>query len=180
MNEDLFLVNTFVEGLEAWFSAKAAELDFPWFLAHADDGVIWGRWDDGDLTLSGKAFPELEVKLRIETLQQARLFGPAGELFLWRSQGGFSVRRITADIDCPDEMCLPLESRILWGEGVKTNLGFTLMREGSQGLLHAVPLPNAIGKRAALKVRQYISYDADDQAFITHSRLVDLVVSKEG
>ena len=76
--------NWFETQAQSWLKekVKAAAL---FLLVHADDGVIWGRFDNkGELHLSGKAFPKfVSVKLRVVMLQQARLFGEAGELLVW-------------------------------------------------------------------------------------------------
>lgn len=163
-------IKTFPDGLPAWLIEQAQKLDVTLLLAHADDGVIWGRIDAGKLVLSGEAFPELAVALRESTLQQVRLFGPKGELNLWRSGGDFNYN-IVQDVA---ETVLE-ETYRLWGESdAKTNSGFTLMREGEMGYLHAVPITGKAGSRAQLVVRHYVAYDDTGAAYIKHSRLVGL------
>ncbi len=89
------------EALVSWLEEQARALRTPWLLAHADDGVIWGRCDAGGLITSRTALEEggetdpCSPPLRAVTLQEARLFGPTAELLLWRGeQGGWQARVI--------------------------------------------------------------------------------------
>jgi CRISPR-associated protein (TIGR03984 family) len=176
-NEDL---KEFALDPSAWLTRQAKARELTFLLIHADDGVIWGRFQDGSLTTSGDAFPEVAVALRAVTLQQARLFGLKGELHIWRTETGFSGRYLTEsdkDGNTIEEM------HLLWGEASDPpgpQDGFTLMRDGVQGLLHAPPieLPDPAprrGRRAALCVRHYLDYDGQGQAYVALSRLVKLV-----
>lgn len=163
-----------IRNLRAWLVKEANENGLPYLLAHAVDGVIWGRFEDG-LTLSGEAFDQVFVKLRPFTLQQARLFGPAGELHLWRNEDGLHSHLILDGQETPDDAYEELHW--LWGEGISIDdtKGFSLMEEGQQGLYHAVPKIIEEGASAALQVRHYIDHDIQGQAYVTSSRLVDLV-----
>ncbi len=173
-----------------WFETRAynwlkekVKTEALFLLAHADDGVIWGRFDDeGKLHLSGEAFSEyVPVKLRAVTLQQARLFGEAGELLVWQVEGGFRGRVLTDELVSADDQ--RNETHWLWGtstedeaKGIKTDNGFTLMRDGQQGLTHPVPIPlPGRDRRAGLKVRHYLGDDAHGQAYIALSRLMNVV-----
>ncbi len=162
----------FEEDPRQWFAAQGEARKLRYFLAHDDDGVIWGRIDQGQLKLSGEAFPEyVNVPLRALTLQQARLFDEAGELLVWRGDDGWRGRFFNDD----GEEILNDEIHRLWGTasdppGPKD--GFTLMRDGDQGLLHAPPLTLPRDARAALTVRHYVDYDEQGQAYIALSRLV--------
>ncbi|MBU1659929.1 MAG: TIGR03984 family CRISPR-associated protein [Chloroflexi bacterium] len=165
---------TFAKNPKCWLQAKAGEHDLTCLLAYADDGVIWGRLtENGELTLSGDAFEKVAVELRARTLQQVRLFGPEGELFLWRADGSFSYRIIADGKQKPKNA---LEDNYwLWGTGYQTNGAFTMMKEGRQGFFHAPPLKDAAGKRGGLRVRHYVEFDQKTgQAYISHSRLVGL------
>ncbi len=165
-----------------WLAAQASD-GVPWLLAHADDGVIWGCWEpDGKLVLSGDVFhdptryPAIAIPLRAETLQQARLFGPAGELLVWRTANGFAARLIE-DGPRPPANALPDQINLLWGRDVRNaeaRDGFVLLEEGQQGLRHAPPLTPPLQRRPALVVRHYVEYDDQGQAYICLSRLVDL------
>jgi CRISPR-associated protein (TIGR03984 family) len=175
--------DTFVTDPRQWLASYARE-DMPWLLAHADDGVIWGqREGDGTLSLSSDAFadpnrhPAIAVPLRAQTLQQVRVFGPGGELLVWRTQNGFAARLIE-DGPQPPPDALPDEGYLLWSLGgiVETREGFTLLQEGQQGLRHALPITPPIRSRPALVVRHYLDYDDEGQAYVCLSRLVDLKV----
>lgn len=174
--------DTFLDNPRQWLAAHARE-DMPWLLAHADDGVIWGqREGDGTLKLSSdvfsdpQEFPAVAVPLRAETLQQARVFGPAGELLLWRTDSGFAARVIEDGPEHPSD-ALPDEEHLLWrlGEKVEAGDGFTLLQEGQQGLQHAPPVEGLpVGARPTLVVRHYLNYDDEGQAYVAMSRLVSL------
>lgn len=167
-----------LDDLAGWLTGQARE-GMCWLLAHADDGVIWGEVRDGRLALAGESFPALAVALRAETLQQARLFGPAGELRLWRADGGLRQHLIT-DEQLLDATALD-EQQWLWGKAEVERDGFTLLREGAQGMLHAPPLtdvPLETG-RVALHVRHYLTHDDRGQATISLSRLAGLTIVKD-
>lgn len=51
-----------------WLVNQAKQYSLPWFLAHADDGVIWGEIRTGRLALSGDVFDQVSPKLRALTL----------------------------------------------------------------------------------------------------------------
>ena len=172
--EETTVDETFAQDPKKWFQAQASE-DMPYLLAYADDGVIWGcLTGTGEFALSGDAFTKVGVKLRASTLQQARLFGPAGELFLWRTTGQDFSYRIIKDRGEKSDDALE-DTYWLWGTGKRANGEFTLMEEGRQGLYHAPPLNEAQRKRGGLQVRHYVDYDEETgQAYISHSRLVDL------
>ncbi len=178
------LVAEELEGLvndpRGWLAQRMNE-DMPWLLAHADDGVIWGqRQADGTLLLSSDVFPrsDIAVELRALTLQQARVFGPAGELLIWRTAEGF-VGRLLND-DQLELETLPDEKHLLWHQGnpvkIDQKAGFALLQEGQQGQRHAPPvIPQGRG-RPKLTVRHYVAYDEEGQAYIALSRLVGLEV----
>jgi CRISPR-associated protein (TIGR03984 family) len=137
-------------------------------LAHADDGVIWGRVENGRLLTAAAVFGEAAFPpLRMATLQQARLFGPAGELLLWRGDSDWRARWVT---DVPTGDGYYDEVQMLWGNQCEdTRDGFTLVHEGRQGLRHAPPieiLPTAFGDKGQhrpvrLQVRHYLTVDAE-------------------
>lgn len=164
---------------KGWFVAQARQRNLRYLLAHADDGVIWGRVDDHGLHTSHGIAPT-SPPLRLSTLQQARLFGPAGELLLWRSDDGWRARFVADQGGNADDFVD--EDQILWGDTVeKTQDGFTLVREGSQGMRHAVPIlvtsDQLEQRKLRLRVRHYITENDNDdgEASITLSRLVQLL-----
>lgn len=91
----------------AWLQSKMAAHGLSTLLAHADDGVIWGRLDGELLSLSHSAlaghtrWSTISPLLRKETLQQARAFNTTAELMLWRDgDGEFRARLLE---DCPPD-----------------------------------------------------------------------------
>ncbi len=60
-----------------------------YLLAHAEDGVIWGRLDGEELITSHTIAPKYSPPLRAVTLQTVRLFAPVGELLVWRDDQGY-------------------------------------------------------------------------------------------
>ena len=174
---------TFGNDPGAWLAARATEHHFTYLLAHADDGVMWGYFDAKGLRLSGTVFPEVEVALDVRTLQQARLFGPSGELFVYRTEVGWASRLILdGDGRSTDTF---VEKYWLWGtrgDRGRQEEGFTLLVEGKQGLRHAPPVTNLDKTdRVAVAVRHYVDYDEKEyQAYVHHSRLENLHVVKGG
>jgi len=163
-----------------WFQKQPDVGDEAWFLAHADDGVIWGRLQDGQLVTSDTVFSEVSPPLRAITLQQARLFGEKAEVRVWREGNRFQACRLE---DQSSEKCEAFdEQHILWGTQVEQRKdGFTLVADGRQGLRHAVPLTltdSALndGHPLRLTVRHYLTYDEYGQTRIVLSRLVALWV----
>jgi CRISPR-associated protein (TIGR03984 family) len=164
------------EKITAWLEKQAGQHKLEWLLVHADDGLIWGRFDEkNELTLSGEAFKPLEVLIRPETLNEARVFSAGAEVLLWKHNDSFSARLIADDFAPPDYESGYEEKYLLWGraEDQQEN-SFTLMREGQQGFLHAPPIKISTGKNASLTVRHYFSFDQYDRAYISLSRLVSV------
>lgn len=143
-----------------------------WLLAHADDGVIWGELRADGLHLSSDVFPDISPPLRTVTLQQVRLFGPQAEILLWKDGSGWRARLIRdegEERDCVDE------AHMLWGTEIEERRdGFTRLREGREGLRHAPPLPDSARPPVYLRVRHYIAYNLDGQAYIAYSRLMGI------
>ena len=190
----------FADNPTEWLSRQMQAHKLKYLLAHADDGVIWGRFDGQQLTTSHDVAPN-SPPLQKKTLQTARVFAPAGELLIWRDEAGEWAARLIAEItetNTTDEQAnhpstetsqsAPKvewtkafdEYQILLGTNTKPpDRGFTLMSEGSQGLFHALPL-NFTGQISEqvrplrLVVRHYLK--ADDNGFlrVNASRLVDL------
>jgi len=166
----------FEEDVRDWLT-RCMSQDMPWLLAHADDGVIWGRrQSDGSLLLSSDVFnvvsryPAIAVALRPETLQQVRIFGQAGEMLIWRDEERFHGRSIM-DGDVQTEETWQ-EHHMLWGTLDEQRKGFSLLKEGQQGPQHAIPIEVSGVQRAALTVRHYIQ--SDECARVGLSRLVEV------
>ncbi|MDW8233850.1 MAG: CRISPR-associated protein Csx19 [Roseiflexaceae bacterium] len=169
--------SSFASDPALWLVARAQQYGLRYLLAHADDGVIWGRIDGNSLRTSHGIAPA-SPPLRASTLQQARLFSPAGELLVWRVDSGWRARLVSdADGNADDVID---EDQLLWGDTVEaTSNGFTLLREGSQGMRHAVPVtvtPDQIKRHELrLRVRHYITENDDGEARISLSRLVQVL-----
>ncbi|WP_017662273.1 type III-D CRISPR-associated protein Csx19 [Baaleninema simplex] len=180
--------------LSAWIEKQAKEWQLEYLLAHAEDGVIWGKFNDNyklitaDEVFDGKIFRVDLPKLRICTLQQCRIFGDNGEILLWRTDEGWQSRIVQDNL----EVDYLEEWQILWGtqkekghnqEDGERN-GFTLLSDGSQGLKHAVPISvgedyfsknkQKLHRPVRLLVRHYIDYNDSGIARLFLSRLVKL------
>jgi hypothetical protein len=60
------------EDMGVWMEAQAKEHSLSTLLAHADDGVIWGKINDkGNLLTSDTIAPGVSPPFRVNTLQQA-------------------------------------------------------------------------------------------------------------
>lgn len=168
--------------LRSWLASQAPSVSTqtPYLLAHADDGVIWGRFDNGKLTIANQIFTESNFPtLRLCTLQQCRIFGKQGEVLLWKYGEKWKWRFIGN----PEENFI-LEAQILWGTHGERRDNFTLLWDGSQGLKHAVPLGIVAGsdrkldQPVRLVVHHYINYNEEGVAYIYRSRLVDLTTQE--
>ena len=164
-----------VENPRADWEEQVRSGKFHYLLAHALDGVIWGRVDGGALALSGEAFPEVSPGLCEETLLELRLFGPQAEWFLWRTDQGWQARTIVDgqgdDVEYYDE------SSILWGTDVvdRSKPPFFLVAEADTGIRHAPPMELHKRHTLRLRIRHYLAYDVETGAvFVKLSRLVDL------
>jgi len=180
----------FPEALDpvAWLREQAEQAaQGTLLLAHADDGVIWGKIVNGALLTMPQKTP-----LRAETLQQARLFNSAGEYYVWRDGDGKFHARVIMDsegepkfharviTDCEGaEIEYFDEPQILWGDRAEpAEHGFTEMSDGAQGLVHYAPIEVTkarSGKRPLrLVVRHYLKKDEHGFVRVAYSRLVAL------
>lgn len=167
-----------ITALDAWLLNQTANKFLPQFmLAHMDDGVIWGKIDNNTLILPPQN--QYTPALRLETLQNVRVFGEKGELHLWRNGDGLLQAVITRE-DGKDSTDYFDEDQVLWGDhSIWEENAFLLVADGSQGLHHAIPLLasqviNTDTRPLRLKVRHYITEDEFGFARIAHSRLVNL------
>jgi len=167
------------DDLTDWIEAQSKEYNLRYLLAHADDGVIWGHFRTGKLSKSD-AVLEQSPPLRLMTLQQCRIFGKDGEVLLWNTNNTWNARFL---IDPLDQEGIIEERQLLWGtHGKKREAeGFTCLKDGSQGLKHAVPFTEIelendgkLVQPVRLVVHHFIDYDDDGLARIFLSRLVDL------
>lgn len=177
---------------DAWWLKQAEKYGLTTLLAHADDGVIWGKVEGGKLKNSGQLFSHVSPTLRPETLRQARLFGEKAELLLWRDGDGVWHARLLQDEDGVEEgqYCFD-EPQVQWGDHVEEEKdGFTLVVDGQQGLRHAVPLSGVsfdeLGEETLdrwhplrLGVRHYLQRNQDDGSLtIVQSRLTRLYAER--
>ncbi len=172
-----------------WLSRQMRVHELTYLLAHAYDGVIWGRLDSEELITSHDVAPQYSPPLRVETLQAARIFAPVAELFVWRNEDGEWTARLIAEKKLADATAswdkAFEEQQILLGTKAELlKRGFALMSEGSQGLFHAVPLklsgPIDEQKRPLrLVVRHYLQEDEYGFTRVNTSRLFDLRELKE-
>lgn len=172
-----------------WLQAMAQKHNFRWLLAHADDGVIWGRLDDR-LLLSSDVDPQVSPLLHATTLQQVRLFDENGELFIWKDDLGWHSRLWMDGDILPDNRPPDVqydERQALWGDQAEPlKNDFTRLTERRQsGMTHCPPLlieQNALdsGQRLMLHVRNYVRFDeTSGEARIAFSRLADLSLEEE-
>ena len=170
-------------GLRDWLEGQAKKHNLRYLLAHAEDGVIWGRFDSARLTTSGDVFDQL-AKLRSQTLQQCRMFGDKCEVMLWKIGKDWKARSIE---DTNNQDCLPDEHQILWGtKAEKEKDGFTLVADGQEGLKHAVPLVSIpfdqsknLYRPLRLTVRHYLDEEPNTGIVRVYlSRLVNLTKEK--
>jgi len=167
--------------ISAWLSEQIQKYNLRWLLAYADDGVIWGEMRQDGLHLSSKLFPEISPSLRYITLKEARMFNENAEMHLWSDVvtcKGILIKEDEGfETECYDE------SYLLWGtKKGKTEDGFTLVYQGSEGLCHAPPVGidnDQAQFQINIKVRHFLDYDSEGQAYIAFSRLVSLYCSKE-
>ena len=175
---------TFEDSLADWLVGQAQDHSLITMLAHAADGVIWGRVEQGQLITSRDAFPDQDVSpvLRLLTLQQLRLFGPDAELLLWRADGGWRSRLIVDGVGEIVEFYD--EWQILWGtrrEAVRD--GFTLVADGALGHSHAPPVeiseslfaPDENRRPLRLQMRHYLETNPNSGLLrVALSRLVEV------
>lgn len=165
----------------AWLAEAAARFGATTLLAHADDGVVWGRIDNGRFItpFGGGAGAEL----RDVTLQEARVFGKDAEVLVWREAPGTyrgRVIRRAHDGERPSWEKAFDEPNLLWGQPVRAlSGGFTLLSEGAMGHEHAPPVSLEGKQRAALQVRHFVGYDEHGVARMEGSRLVGITTIKD-
>lgn len=155
----------------AWLEERAAQFGLRWVLAHTFGGVVWGEYRQGRLVLAGNIFPGTAPSLYNHTLQQARLFGPDGELLLWKNGEEWKSRAVIEGVGQPEDVFDEVE--LLWGgPGGTIKDGFTCLAPNSRGLRQVVPV--AVPGRVGVIVRHVVRYREDDgTAYIALSRLVD-------
>lgn len=177
----------FAADFGAWLVQQAAGLasatQSVFMLIHADDGVIWGRIAQGQLLKPDAS--DWTPPLRPLTVQQCRLFGDLGELFIWReAEGSWRGRKLLDDSAQAKNYQLIEEKQMLVGTRVynpaqdKTGFppppllpsAFTALIDVSTGMRQIVPCA-VVQLPVRLTVLHYLSEDEDGQALIKCSRL---------
>ncbi len=178
------------QSLEEWLIQQASHYQLSYLLAHADDGVMWGKFQLKEGKNSNHYILKTSEKpqLRLSTLQQCRIFGETGEILLWNINNQWNARLISqtkiSQLLQDRQIGSITEEQILWGTQGKINGDFTLLSDGTQGLRHSVPIiveekyfsPNKkeLYRPVRLEVHHYFNYDNDGLARIFTSRLVSL------
>jgi CRISPR-associated protein (TIGR03984 family) len=181
------LIGWAVDGQGSFEAGSDAHI---WLLAYCDDGVVWGHRHNSrrPWSLSGEAFPDVSPRLDPVTLQELRLFGPAEELLVWRTQDGFAGRRIAdGDQPGPNDSRRPVdEARVVLGDRLDRDpaAGFSVVADAT-GSRHAVPLvcrpADFTGRRWPLRLhlRHYLTQDPETGAVrVAASRLLDLTLER--
>jgi len=171
----------------SWIMAQAGKSD-AYLLAHADDGVIWGRIGNNasggkQLFLSRDAVADRKdadhfPSLSIATLQTMRLFSESFEVLLWKATEGWKARRIEhANSESEATWAESFdEDQMLWGDKFETvSNGFTLLEHGQEGLRHIVPVRCSPETEHPLKLRVRHYLNNKGMARIVASRLVGFI-----
>jgi CRISPR-associated protein (TIGR03984 family) len=190
----LLTLQNIADNLYECLQEQACEYNLQYLLAHADDGIVWGKFDQNyKLTTSDQVFTERKynlASLRLSTLRQCRIFGKNAELMLWRIEENWQLdqswqARVIRDVKCSSNDYIP-ESQMLWGTHAESEAGgFTVVADGAEGLRHAIPFKSIpfssdrskLIRPLRLNVRHYIDYGSDGVAKIYLSRLVDLTTA---
>lgn len=167
-----------------WLVTRAAKFspsgEAVFALIHLDDGVLWGRVEDGQLITPPSN--DWRPQLRSRTIQQCRVFGEKGELFIWREAEGVWRGREVVEEGEVDYRPI-MESQILFGDHVDTDKersqglppSFTPIVEVTTGIRQIVPITVTQADldrgRVTLSVIHYLTEDDDGQMRILCSRL---------
>jgi CRISPR-associated protein (TIGR03984 family) len=167
-----------------WLVERAAGLfgvdGTKYALIHADDGVLWAIVNGNDLLYPTQS--NWTPQLRSKTIQQCRIFGTTGELFIWR-EGEHQWRGRVVLEEPGAEYELIEEAQILYGDRVHLSQpappGFTAIYEATTGMRQIVPglvttSDFTRGCRMTLAVTHYLTADSHGQAGIYCSRLKDV------
>jgi hypothetical protein len=184
-------------GRPLWLADCLSEADGSvYLLCHCDDGVTWGHSGaSGSLSLSSDERADWRTPSpTVGALQQLRLFGPEGEIRLWRTVAGraqsaddFSGRMLTETAPVGDENAGedgPLRPERLVAlvagrpQGEPTDNGFLLhVLDGGYG--HLPPVPEGVGpaprRRLGIEIRRYFEQLENGAVRMAAARLVEPV-----
>ncbi len=173
---------------------KNQQTPYIYLLAHAFDGVIWGKRGDGGWQLSCDLTKPASPNFTQDELLELRIFSPEAEIYVWREDQLFKSRTIKDGVtDSENRYEAYDEPQLLWGTKGQMRPGqntFVRLEDGSQGLVHYVPLPTLgnfpknnepnTKRPVSLCIRHYVRQDSDTGlARVTMSRLFDLTFDLE-
>ena len=138
-------------------------------LGTADDGLLWGRWNSGTLVTAWHALqghaqhPHAGARLDRRTLASLRVFGPWGELRVWRAGGSLcAVWAAEAPEHVKDGATLDECHPLVGAGGVAipgpSGTSFTPVF-GTRGERHTPPVAWGQDQGAWLNVRHYLEWD---------------------
>jgi len=169
------------ENVREWLVKQMQDNKLTFLLAFADDGVIWGRMDDGALVIAHETSQKEDKKnyteLRGKTLQLAHVFGKDMEIRLFRDEmGNWKFAEIK------DDGKFITESQILWGDKLDdkdqpVNENFTRLKAERKGIPPQIlPIERKeytdSGKYVRLEVHHMVDFDKNTgEAYIKLSRL---------
>lgn len=155
-----------------------------WWLAHSDDGLVWGRNINGVWHCSAEeSFGGFSVGLSEDNLQTLRVFGEEAELMVWRRNGNWKGRVLQDGDNVPPTFQPICEDQVLFGQFEDADSAqqgglFSLQRDGGtrQVVLpigtpeeRALPL---IGQEWRLRVKHHVEQEASGAMRVVGSRLV--------
>jgi CRISPR-associated protein (TIGR03984 family) len=175
--------------LREWITKQMSDNKLEFLLAFADDGVIWGRMDNGILTIAREASEKEDkryVELRDKTLQRAYAFNQGMEVRLFCDESNHWKAYQVQDVD---EKNVIVESQILWGDKLDENdqpirTGFMRLLADRKGIDPQVyPIKDGFDPEkdcVRLKVHHVVDFNEDTgEAYIKFSRLAGLSAGKK-
>lgn len=157
-----------------------------WLLAICYDGVTWGKFD-GKWHFSYDSFVKLCPKFNKDNLLELRIFNEDEEIFIWRTDSGFSGRRIEdTKVDKSEEYTNPEEEdRILLGDRFNEQKDHFTKVSIAGGSMQAVPIvceeKDFEGGKWPLRLKLKNYFEKDENTGIVRVAATRLVkVYKEG
>lgn len=165
--------------IRAWLESQMNK-DRATLLAFADDGVIWGFWDEKTLTTAHEVDASCPL-LQEKTLQQAFIFGKESEVRLFRDELG-----TWQALELKDTGEVIIESQILWGDkpaadqpGHAIFQRLSAERKGIPEQL--IPVQGRLNEDTAvrLEIHHLVNYTEAGEAYIAISRLAGLSIGRK-
>lgn len=173
----------------AWVNGsggRPVELEFSprWAFALCHDGVTWGRLDGDDWSMADARFDDLCPPVTEDNLRELRVFGPDGEVLIWRSGTGFKGRFLQDAPGPAEPYVRPMvERQILLGRPRKERGSFTRVASvsGREQVLPLTVSGNTSRPPFRLVVKHYLTREDETGVVkVAVSRLVGLEVDKHG